>query len=205
MLGIGVAILNRIVKAKLTQVTFEQKPEEGEEASQLAIWGRSVQAKGRATAKFPRRACLDVSATARGKCGRRGVNEGRVIEDEVTEGRKAVSHRQGFGFYSERDGKPLKGLSKGGTSSDMFYKGSDQQFSRHESEDNRQDATAIMQARNEGVKVGGVGCGDLDILSEELRERKITVNDDIQFFTRVPGKMELPLYLGEIQVLGGRS
>ena len=57
MLGIGVAILNRMVKAKLThEVTFEQKPEEGEEASQLAIWGRSVQAKGRATAKFPRRA-----------------------------------------------------------------------------------------------------------------------------------------------------
>ena len=62
-----------------------------------------------------------------------------------------------------------------------------------------------MQARDEGVKVAGVGCGDLDILSEELRERKITVNDDIQFFTRVPGKMELPLHLGEIQVLGGRS
>ena len=47
--------------------------------------------------------------------------------------------------------------------SDMFTKGSDQQFSRHESKDNRQDATARMQTRNEGVKVGGVGPGDLYI------------------------------------------
>lgn len=45
----------------------------------------------------------------------------------------------------------------------MFTKGSDQQFSRHESKDNRQDATARMQTRNEGVKVGGVGPGDLYI------------------------------------------
>ena len=87
----------------------------------------------------------------------------------------------------------------------MFTKGSDQQLSRHESKDNRQDATVRMQTRNEGVKVGGVGPGDLYILSEELRERKRTVNDNIWFFTQIPGKMELPLHLGEMPVSGGRS
>ena len=46
MLEIEDAVLNRMVKAKLTKkVTFEQKPEEGEKASHLGIWGRSVQEK----------------------------------------------------------------------------------------------------------------------------------------------------------------
>lgn len=57
VLGIEDAILNRMVKAKLTkEVTFQQKPEEGEKASHLEIWGRSVQAKGRGAAKFLRKA-----------------------------------------------------------------------------------------------------------------------------------------------------
>lgn len=57
VLEIEDAILNRMVKAKLTkEVTFEQKPEEGEKASPLDIWGRSVQEKGRAAAKFLRKA-----------------------------------------------------------------------------------------------------------------------------------------------------
>lgn len=73
-----------------------------------------------------------------------GVNEGQAIEDEVREGRKATSHCENFGFYSKRDGKPLKGLRKGGTSSDMFYKGSDPQFSRHGSTDNRWDSETII-------------------------------------------------------------
>lgn len=56
VLEIEEAILNRMVKAKLTkEVTFEQKPE-GEKASHLDIWGRSVQAKGRAAAKLLRKA-----------------------------------------------------------------------------------------------------------------------------------------------------
>ena len=62
------------------------------------------------------------------------------MKEEVREGRKARSHCENFEFYSHRDGKPLKGLNKGwgeGASSDMFTKGSDQQFSRHESKDNR--------------------------------------------------------------------
>ena len=37
------------------KMTFEQKPE-GEKASHLDIWGRSVQAKGRAAAKLLRKA-----------------------------------------------------------------------------------------------------------------------------------------------------
>lgn len=45
-----------------------------------------------------------------------------------------------------------------------------------------------MQTRNEGIKVRGVGPGDLYIWSEELRERKRTVNDNIWFFTQIPGK-----------------
>lgn len=41
VLGMGVAILNRTVKGKLTnEVTFEQKPKEGEEVSQWDIWGK---------------------------------------------------------------------------------------------------------------------------------------------------------------------
>lgn len=58
-LGVGVALFNRMVKGKraLVEVTFEQKPKEGEEASQWDIWRVSIQAKRRATAKFPRAAC----------------------------------------------------------------------------------------------------------------------------------------------------
>lgn len=57
-LGVGVALFNRMVKGKRThEVTFEQKPKEGEEASQWDIWRESIQAKKRATAKFPRAAC----------------------------------------------------------------------------------------------------------------------------------------------------
>lgn len=38
VLGMGVATLNRMVKGKLTnEVTFEQKPKEGEEVSQWDI------------------------------------------------------------------------------------------------------------------------------------------------------------------------
>lgn len=59
VLGIEDAILNGMVKAKLTkEVTFQQKPEEGEKASHLEIWGRSVQAKGKRSCKIPKESTL---------------------------------------------------------------------------------------------------------------------------------------------------
>lgn len=61
-----------------------------------------------------------------------------------------------------------------------------------------------MQTRNEGIKVGGVGPGDLYIWSEELRERKQSMITS-GFLPKFLEKMELPLHLGEMPVLGGRS